>query len=326
MEKTEKAILNRPEFKDETKARQWLESIRWPDGPVCPHCGSVSSDHYKLEGKAHRPGVYKCKDCREQFTVTVGTVFERSKIKLNVWLQAMHLMTSSKKGVSSKQLERMLGVTYQTAWFMSHRIREAMKPGKGGLLGGSGSIVEADETFVGNKPNRGKKPRGGFAHKHAVFSLVERSGNVRSFHVPNVTAATLGPIIKEHMSNKSFLMTDDAGQYRILGPVSVGHDTVHHMHKEYVRGNVHTNTVEGFFSIFKRGIYGVYHHVSEQHLHRYTSEFDFRYNYRERRVKIDGRWEKIGYNDEERTIAVAKGISGKRLTYRRINGAAKEAV
>jgi transposase-like protein len=324
MAETTKYSFDEPRFHDPEAAREYLESVRWPHGPVCPHCGAVENQ-YPISGKSARPGLHECGHCHEQYTVTVGTVFERSKVSLDKWMLAAGLMASSKKGVSSKQIERMLGVTYKTAWFMTHRLREAMKAG-GGLLGGSGGIVEADETFVGNKPHRGKKPRGGFAHKHAVFSLVERNGGVRSFHVPNVTAATLGPIIKEHMSNKSFLMTDDAGQYRILGPVSVGHDTVHHMRKEYVRGNVHTNTVEGFFSIFKRGIYGVYHHVSEQHLHRYTSEFDFRYNYRERRIKIDGRWEKIGYNDEERTTALLKGISNKRLTYRRTNGRAQEAI
>jgi transposase-like protein len=324
MAENTKYSFDEPRFHDPEAAREYLESVRWPNGPVCPHCGAVENQ-YKIAGKAARPGLHECGHCHEQYTVTVGTVFERSKISLDKWLLAAGLMASSKKGVSSKQIERMLGVTYKTAWFMTHRLRAAMNS-IGGLLGGSGSIVEADETFVGNKPSRGKKPRGGFAHKHAVFSLVERNGNVRSFHVPTVTAATLGPIIKEHMSNKSFLMTDDAGQYRILGPVSVGHESVRHMRKEYVRGNVHTNTVEGFFSIFKRGIYGVYHHVSEQHLHRYTSEFDFRYNYRERKVRIDGRWEKIGYNDEERTAALLKGISNKRLTYRRTNGKTQGAV
>jgi len=320
MAETTKYLFDEPRFRDPEVARQYLESIRWPNGSVCPHCGAIENQ-YKLEGKAHRPGLYECGHCHEQYTVTVGTVFERSKISLDKWLFAATLMASSKKGVSSKQIERMWGVTYKTAWFMTHRLREAMKPGHGGLLGGSGSIVEADETFVGRKP--GRKIKQGFGHKNAVFSLVERQGNVRSFHVPNVTAETLKPIIKAHMDNKAFLMTDDAGQYRILGPLYARHETVAHSLGEYVRGDVHTNTIEGFFSIFKRGIYGVYHHVSEQHLHRYTTEFDFRHNYRERRIKIDGQWEKIGYNDEERTTALLEGISHKRLTYRRINGRAQ---
>lgn len=313
------STLDKPHFQDASKAREYLESIRWPDGPVCPHCGSVSKDHYALNGEAHRPGVYKCKDCREQFTVTVGTVFERSKVPLHQWMQAVYLICSSKKGCSSHQLQRTLDVQYKTAWFMAHRLREAMKQ-PGGIMGSGGGTVEADETFIGRKPgtNKGR----GYAHKNAVFSLVERKGNVRSFHVNDVTANTLKPIIEAQMSNKAKLMTDDAGQYRILGPVSATHETVNHSAKEYVRGNVHTNTVEGFFSIFKRGMYGVYQHVSSHHLHRYTTEFDFRYNHREKRVKIDGKWQKAGHNDIERTTAALKGISGKRLTYRRINAAA----
>lgn len=323
----EKAILNRPEFKNEATARQWLESIRWPKGPVCPHCGSVSEDHYKLEGEAHRDGLYKCKDCREQFTVTVGTVFERSKIKLHVWVQAMHLMCSSKKGISSKQLERTLGVTYQTAWFMSHRIREAMKS-PGGVMGGNGGTVEADETYVGGKESnkhrskRDRKHIGGVG-KQMVFSLVERGGKVRSMHLPSVNADNLRPILNAQMDTaKTKLMTDGEGQYRILAPMFLSHEVVNHGAGEYVRGDAHTNTVEGYFSILKRGIIGTFHHVSAQHLQRYASEFDFRYNHRETKVKVAGKWEKRGHNDTERTIAALKGIGGKRLTYRRINAAA----
>jgi len=304
-------------FNDEGRARQYLESLRWPSGPFCPHCGATESIT-RLNGNGHRPGLHQCNDCRKPFTVTVGTLFERSHIPLHKWLLAFHLMASSKKGVSAHQLHRMLDLTYKTAWFMAHRVREAMKPNGGGLLGSGGGAVEVDETFVGRKP--GRKLGRGTAHKEAVFSLVERNGGVRSFHVNDVTAATLKPIIQAQMSNKAKLMTDDAGQYRILGPVSATHETVNHSAKEYVRGNVHTNTVEGFFSIFKRGMYGVYQHVSSHHLHRYTTEFDFRYNHRERRVKIDGKWEKIGHNDAERAVAALKGIGGKRLTYRRISG------
>ncbi len=320
------AILNRPEFKSEPVARQWLEAIRWPDGPVCPHCGSVSKDHYKLEGDAHRDGLYKCKDCREQFTVTVGTVFERSKIKLNVWLQAMHLMCSSKKGISSKQLERLLGVTYQTAWFMSHRIREAMKS-SGGMFNTGGGTVEADATYVGGKEkNRHRSKRNpqniGGVGKQCVFALVERKGGVRSFHIPSVNAKNLKPIITEQLNAKTRLMTDGERPLRVVAPWVASHETVNHEAGEYVRGDVHTNTVEGYFSILKRGIIGTFHHVSAQHLLRYTTEFDFRYNHRETRIKIAGKWEKAGFSDFERTAAVAKAIGGKRLTYRRINGTA----
>jgi transposase-like protein len=324
----EKAILNRPEFKDEAKAREWLEAIRWPNGPVCPHCGSVSPDHYRLEGKAHRPGLWKCKDCREQFTVTVGTVFERSKIKLHVWLQAMHLMCSSKKGISSKQLERMLGVTYQTAWFMSHRIREAMKS-PGGMFNTGGGTVEADATYVGGKEkNRHRSKRNpkiiGGVGKQCVFSLVERGGGVRSFHIPSVNASNLKPIITEQLNaSKTRLMTDGERPLRAVAPWVASHETVNHEAGEYVRGDVHTNTVEGYFSILKRGIIGTFHTVSEQHLQRYMHEFDFRYNHRQVKVKIDGMWQLVGHSDQERAVELAKRIGGKRLTYRRTNGPAQ---
>jgi transposase-like protein len=291
-------------FTDEETARRHLEFLRWPKGrPVCPRCGE-SKKITKLEGESHRLGLYQCNGCRQPFTVTVGTVCESSHVPLHKWLLAFHLMTSSKKGVSAHQLHRMLDVTYKTAWFMGHRIREAMKPENKGMLGGNGP-VEADETFVGRKP--GTKKRRGYGHKNAVLSLVERNGNVRSFHVPNVTAKTLKPILKEQITGDAHLMTDDAGQYRLIGPEFAKHDVVCHSAGEYVRGDAHTNTAEGFFSIFKRGIYGVYQHISSHHLHRYTTEFDFRYNYRA----------KLGYDDAMRTSEALRGISGKRLTYRR---------
>ena len=304
------AIFDDPKFHDEDKARKHLESIRWPNRLIiCPHCGASGrisriESQNKGNGKGARPGLLFCGDCREQFTVTVGTVFEHSKVPLHKWVLATHLLCSSKKGISGHQLSRTLGVTYKTAWFMAHRIRLAMKPDSNGLLGNNGP-VEADETFVGRKP--GMKKRRGYAHKNAVFALVERNGGVRSFHVPNVTADTLKPILKEHVIDEAHLMTDDAGQYRHMGQEFAKHEVIAHSNSEYVRGNVHTNTVEGFFSIFKRGIYGVYQHVSVAHLHRYTAEFDFRYNYRA----------KLGYDDSERTTAALKGIAGKRLTYRR---------
>jgi len=321
-----KAVLNQPHFKDESKARQWLEAIRWPDGPICPHCGSVSKDHYKLEGDAHRDGLYKCKDCREQFTVTVGTVFERSKVKLHVWLQAMHLICSSKKGISSKQLERTLGVTYQTAWFMSHRIREAMKA-PGGAFNTGGGTIEADETYVGGKERtkhaskRNPKNIGGMG-KQMIFTLIDReAGKARSFHIASVHADNLKPVLQSQLNTaKTHLRTDGERQYQKLAPMFASHEHVNHGAGEYVRGDAHTNTAEGYFSIFKRGIIGTFHHVSPQHLQRYATEFDFRYNHRETRVKdADGKMVKGGFDDCERTVAALKGIGGKRLTYRRIN-------
>ena len=299
------SIFDQPRFQDPVAARQFLESVRWPKGPVCPHCGSVSKDHYAMHGDAQRDGLYKCKDCREQFTVTVGTVFERSKIGLHKWVMLAELMCSSKKGISSKQISRMLGVTYKTAWFMTHRMREAMATSPTGKLGGGG-IVEADETYIGRKP--GSTKRRGYAHKEAILSLVERGGTVRSFHIPDVTAATLKDKLNAHVYKSARLMTDDSAQYNTLGNAFLDHQAVNHSAGEYVRDDAHTNTVEGYFSIFKRGMYGVYQHCSSHHLHRYTTEFDFRYNHRE----------KLGYNDAERTTEALKGISGKRLTYRRI--------
>ena len=319
--------FNKPHFQNADKAREHLEAIRWPDGPVCPHCGSISKDHYHLNGSAHRPGVYKCKDCREQFTVTVGTVFERSKVPLHQWMQAVYLICSSKKGCSSHQLQRTLDVQYKTAWFMSHRIREAMKQ-PGGIMGGGGRTVEADETYVGGKESNKHRSKRDKSHiggvgKQMIFSLVERGGKVRSLHLPSVSATNLRPILNAQMDTaKTKLMTDGEGQSRILAPMFASHESVNHSAGEYVRGNVHTNTVEGYFSILKRGIIGTFHHVSAQHLQRYATEFDFRYNHRETKVKVDGKWQKAGLDDAERAHAALKGIGGKRLTYRRINGTA----
>lgn len=295
--------LNAPHFHDETKAREYLEEIRWANGIVCPHCGVVG-DHYRLNGEAHRTGLLKCKDCRQQFSVTVGTLFERSKIPLHKWLLATFLMCSSKKGISSHQLHRILGVTYKTAWFMTHRLREAMKdPAVKRQMGGGGSTVEADETYWGN--NRSKKiprPRGGYENKEKIFSLVERGGKVRSFHVQSVNGATLKPILRAQVAKNSRIVTDEHGAYAGLKQHFDSHEVVKHSHKEYVRGDVYTNTAENFFSILKRGLIGTFHHVGSQHLHRYVNEFDFRYNNR----KI---------TDSERADLALQGIAGKRLTY-----------
>lgn len=310
--------LTNPIYSDANKAREHLEALQWPDGPTCPHCGGFKKIT-KLKGKSTRPGVYKCNDCRKPFSVTVGTVFERSKIPLNKWLLATELMCASKKGVSAHQLHRMLGVTYKSAWFMAHRIREGMRPADdAGPLGGEGKYVEADETVIGGKErNKHKSKRNpkniGAVGKEIAFSLVERGGRVRSHHVPAVNAKTLRPIMRAHIDRKSFLMTDDAGQYRIIGPEFAGYETVNHGIEEYVRGEAHTNTVEGYFSILKRGINGTYHHVSQQHLKRYLAEFDFRYNERSA----------LGVTDSERAEKALKGIKGKRLTYRRPNNEAR---
>lgn len=297
------SVFNQPHFQDPDAAREYLEAIRWANGVVCPHCGVIDK-FYKLTGEAHRPGLYKCSDCREQFTVTVGTVFEDSKIKLHIWLQACHLMSASKKGISAKQLERMLGVSYKTAWFMSHRIREAMNIAPKAPLGLQ-APVEVDETYWGNK-GKNKPGAHGYNHCMKVVSLVERNGQKRSFHLANVNHKTLRPIMLGMIDKNARLMTDQAGVYEKVGPDFAKHEIVNHSHKEYVRGDVTTNTVESSFALLKRGLIGTFHSVSEAHLQRYATEFDFRWNHRV----------KLGVNDEQRTAAILKGIEGKRLTYR----------
>jgi transposase-like protein len=298
--------LNAPHFHDDEKAREYLESVRWPDGPVCPHCGVIGS-HYQLEGKAHRKGLYKCCEpkCRKQFSVTVGTVFERSHIPLSKWLAAAYLLCSSKKGMSAHQLHRTLGVTYKTAWFLAHRIRFAMADfGKTGPMGSGGRVVEADETYVGRKP--GRSSRRGWGHKNMVFSLVERDGNVRSFHITGKMFDGIKKALRENVSPEARLATDEARMYRKIAKPFAEHMTVNHSQDEYVRGEAGTNTIEGFFSVFKRGMNGVYQHCSSDHLHRYLAEFDFRYNHR---VALE-------VNDVERTVHALAGIGGKRLTYK----------
>jgi transposase-like protein len=293
--------LTAPHFTDPEAAREYLEKQVWSQGVICPHCGLVDG-HYKLEGKSTRPGLWKCNGCRQPFTVTVGSVFERSKIPLNKWLMAAHLMCASKKGISAHQLHRMLGVTYKTAWFMAHRIREAMnvKPTK--KLGNDGGPVEVDETYWGTA--KGKKVARGWGHKMKILSLVERNGEKRSFHVANITAKTLHPILKAQIADQARLMTDEAQAYKTPGIRFAEHGVVNHSLGEYSRGDVTTNTVESSFALLKRGLTGSFHRVSEAHLQRYITEFDFRWNHRKT-------------NDDTRAAILASQIGGKRLTYRR---------
>ncbi len=314
--------LTDPRFHDPEAARVYLEKQRWPQGPVCSHCGSFAAT--PLKGKAHRAGVYQCNDCREQFTVTTGSVMERSKIPLNKWLLAMHLMGSSKKGYSAHQLHRTLGIGYQAAWFLAHRIREAMKDEFEGPIGGSGKTVEADETYFGKtstpraSKQRGERPyikRKGPQSKNPVVALVERGGETRMFHVENATVDNVRDVLVRNVSRQSELHTDESRLYTETGKEFAGHHTVRHSAKEYVRREgerlVHSNTVENVFSVFKRGMTGVYQHCGEAHLHRYLSEFEFRYNRRSR----------LGIEDTERVADIIKGADGKRLTYRRIGDA-----
>ena len=293
-----------PIFHDEAKALAHIEASRWNGEPSCPHCGSLAVR--KMGGKT-QAGMFLCNDCRDKFTVRTGTVMERSHIPLHKWLLAFHLMAASKKGMSALQMSRMLGVTYKSAWFLCHRIREAMDgAAPTGPLGGPDSVVEADETYVGGKAkNRAtRKP----ASKKAVVALVERDGRARSFHVANVTAATLRPLIVTNVDRASVLMTDESPVYVRMGREFTNHYAVNHSAQQYVTtgGFKHSNTVENFFSIFKRGVIGTYHHMSEAHLGRYCAEFDFRYNTRT-------------ISDTERTAAAVTGARGKRLTYRRID-------
>jgi transposase-like protein len=309
------ADVTNPIFTDEAAARAHLEALRWPTGAFCPHCGVTGEDVSRLDDGKHRKGLHQCNACRQQFSVTVGTLFERSHLPLHKWLLAFHLMSASKKGISAHQLHRMLGITYKSAWFMAHRIREAMKQPKGGKLGGRGKAVEADETYWGLKKDT-KKAKAGYQHKNVVMSLVERDGNVRSFHVPNATAKTVKAVLEKNVTPESHLMTDDAPTYIKPGRMFLAHSAVNHSAKEYVRGVAHTNTVEGYFSILKRGLVGTFHHVGEQHLQRYVNEFDFRYN--NRKVREDGKVRKM--TDAERAYIALQGIDGKRLTYRRTAG------
>jgi transposase-like protein len=295
-----------PIFHDEAAALAHIEASRWGGKPTCPHCGFERVR--RMEGKT-QAGMFLCNDCRDKFTVRTGSVMERSHVPLHKWLLATHLLAASKKGISAHQVSRMIGVTYKTAWFLCHRIREAMNgTGNEGPIGGANKVVEADETYVGGKAkNRAyKEPR----PKQAVVALVERGGNVASYHVANVTAKDLRPLVVQKVDRASYLMTDESSVYTRMGEEFAGHGTVNHGAKEYVTtgGFKHSNTVENFFSIFKRGVIGTYHHLSEAHLARYCAEFDFRYNHRD-------------ISDAERASAALKGAIGKRLTYRRIDAA-----
>lgn len=301
-----KSILSAKHFHDEATAYAFVEARLWPNGPICPHCGGVERIS-KMGGKSTRIGAYKCYQCRKPFTVKIGTIFEASHIPMKHWLQAIFLMSSSKKGISSNQLHRTLGCTLKTAWFLSHRIREAMRVN--GLMmppmGSGGGTVEADETFFGRLDGQ-RKGKAGFAHMNIVLTLVERGGSARSFHVDGTRVMDLKPVIEQNLSREANLMTDELKSYNEIGREMASHETVTHSKKEYVRGEAHTNTVEGYFSVFKRGMKGTYQHCKEKHLHRYLSEFDFRYS---NRVAL-------GVDDVARAEKALRGVRGKRLTYK----------
>ena len=313
-------IFSEEHFRNDDAARAFLESLRWPEGPVCPHCGSIDRA-YVLKSK----GTWRCAEskCRKNFTVTMNTPMERSHIPLHKWLQAFHLMCASKKGVSAHQLHRMLNITYRSAWFMAHRIRECMRTGGLEPLGGEGKIVEADETYYGNidrikwrtKTTRGepftKGGRTGPSNKRPIVALIERGGKVRTFHVPVANKVNVTKIVRENIAKESRLHTDESRLYTGSDKHFATHEAVKHAAGEYVRDDVHTNSAEGYFSIFKRGMRGIYQHCDEKHLHRYLAEYDFRYNNRS----------KLGIEDGERTALAIKNGEGKRLTYRQPNEA-----
>jgi transposase-like protein len=302
--------LTDPIFTDETKAREHLEEIRWPGGPVCTHCDEAKRV-YRLNGKSHRPGLFHCNSCDGAFTVTTGSVMERSHIPLNKWVLGFRLMASSKKGMSAHQLHRTLGITYKSAWFMAHRIREAMTGANPGTMGGEGKIIESDETYWGakdtDKPTllrRKRKGKPGPGGKSKIMTLVERGGRARSFKVEDFRNETVKRVLLENVSTKSRLMTDE-GTVPTIGRNFASHETVKHGANEYARGDVTTNTVESFFALFKRGMRGTYQHCGPQHLQRYLTEFDFRYS---NRIAL-------GVDDTERALRAIKGAAGKRLTY-----------
>jgi len=303
-------VLTALHFHNEEAAFAYVEAHLWPEGPVCPHCGNCDGERIgRLNGKSSRPGLRKCYACRKTFTVRIDSIFEDSHFPLHLWLQAIQLICGSKKGISTRQIQRIFNCSMKTAWFLTHRIREIMKPvADGGPLGGDGKTIEADVTYVGKKPFT-KVKKGGGGHMNPVLSLVERDGAVRSTHMPDVRAHNLHAVIDNHASPASHFMTDEAHAFVDIGWNFASHRTVTHSKDEYVRREgdwvVTTNAVEGFFSILKRGVYGVYQHVSEAHLHRYLYEFDFRYSNRE----------KLGINDVARASQALAGAKGRRLTY-----------
>jgi transposase-like protein len=305
--------LSHPIYHDEEAARQHLETVRWPNGAVCPFCGVTGEQVRPVQGNSMGPGWFYCEACQDKFTVRTGAVYERSHIPLHKWVLGFRLMASSKKGISAHQLHRTLAITYKSAWFMAHRIREAMKEAAPSPLGGKGKVVEADEMFLGTADAtivKGKVQRKrGYATKRKVVSLVERGGRARSIKVEELNAETIAKVLAENVAKESALHTDEARHYNKPGQQFAAHESVAHGKGEYARGDVTTNSVEGFFSIFKRGMVGVYQHCGEQHLQRYLNEFDFRYS---NRIKL-------GIDDSERTTLAIKGAEGKRLTYRRIN-------
>jgi transposase-like protein len=322
------SILAKRYFNNEKAAFKHLEKLLWKDGVVCPKCGTVDRagqlEGVKGKNGKVRLGLWKCYECRKQFTVRVGTVFESAHIPLHKCLQAVHLIASSKKGISSHQLHRILEIQYKSAWFLAHRIREAMRDGSLAPMGGSGKVVEVDETFTGRLQGQKKNSRGGTAHKNVVLTLVERGGAARSFHIDSTSIADIAPILRANLRKESGLMTDEARHYMEVGREFASHDAVNHGEDEYVRywnevtnkkrdGKpvvettvITTNTVEGYYSIFKRGMKGIYQHCSEKHLHRYLAEFDFRYSNRSA----------LGVEDIERAVRALAGAKGKRLTYR----------
>jgi transposase-like protein len=304
------SVLNAPQFLNEEAAFAYVESRLWPDGPVCPHCGNADARRIrKMEGKTTRLGLHKCNECRKPFTVRQGTIFESSHLPLHLWLQVIHLMCASKKGISTNQIQRMLSCSMKTAWFLTHRIREAMRDGAFSTMGGAGGVVEIDETYIGRK--EGFEVKRGSGHKNSVLTLVERNGKARSFHVENTRKTEVIPIVRANVARESHVMTDEAPQYARLADDFAKHGAVEHSRGEYGYRDresgekINTNTVEGYYSIFKRGMIGIYQHCGEQHLHRYLAEFDFRYS---NRVKL-------GFNDTDRATRALEGAKGKRLTY-----------
>ncbi len=308
-----KSVFDAPQFKTEEGAFAYVEAHLWSNGPVCPHCGNCDQARIrKMQGKTTRLGLYKCNECRKPFTVRMGTIFESSHLALHLWLQVIHLMCASKKGISTRQIQRMLDCSMKTAWFLTHRIREAMASGDLGAFGQGGGIVEADETFIGRI--KGAPKRRAFHHKMKVLGLVDRNtGTVRTMVVEDVTAATIMPIVKANVAREAILMTDESTVYKSADKHFAGHGTTKHGAGEYVDSEIpaiHSNTIEGYFSIFKRGMRGIYQHCGEQHLHRYLAEFDFRYSNREA----------TGFNDADRARQALRGVIGKRLTYKSANG------